>query len=232
MACCLVFHAVHKRPGRDATAGNTAGAAGTAGTAGHHSHGQRGAASEGGDLTEVLLAPHNATDDAPPSPSPSFRSLHSPHAPSRLDISSQSFFVPAHWKLLVTLLHLVPITLADLLATALISYGLLYVPVSTFLMLRHGQLLFAAFIAVVLRRSLNPLHRLGISLSFSGAMLVALSAILAEPQLRVETLTGMGFIVASQLIQTMQLTFEGYFLKDVDMAPMVMVGAEGVLGRD
>ena len=34
--------------------------------------------------------------------------------------------------------HLVPITLADLLATALISYGLLYIPVSTFLMLRHG----------------------------------------------------------------------------------------------
>jgi hypothetical protein len=41
----------------------------------------------------------------------------------------------------------------------------------------------------VIRRSLNPLHRLGISLSFSGVALVALSAILSEPQLRVQTLT-------------------------------------------
>ena len=69
------------------------------------------------------------------------------------------------------------------------------VQVSTFLILRHGQLLFAAVIAVLLRRSLNPLHRLGISLSFSGVALVALSAILSEPQLRVQTLTGIGYIV-------------------------------------
>jgi hypothetical protein len=37
--------------------------------------------------------------------------------------------------------------------------------------------------------------------------------------------------VASQLVQAAQLTFEGYFLQDaVGMSPMVMVGAEGVLG--
>ena len=61
------------------------------------------------------------------------------------------------------------------------SSALLDLPLSVFLALRHGQLLFAAAIAVGLRRDLNPLHKLGVSLSLSGASLVALAAVLARP---------------------------------------------------
>ena len=142
----------------------------------------------------------------------------------------------SRWTLppvLPALLGLVPITLADLVATALISYGLLHVPLSTFLMLRHGQLLFAALIAVLLRRSLNDLHKLGVSLSFSGVALVALAAILADPENRAPTARGTAYILASQAVQAAQLTFEGYFLRDlarVFETSTAMVGAEGCVG--
>ena len=142
----------------------------------------------------------------------------------------------SRWTLppvLPALLGLVPITLADLVATALISYGLLHVPLSTFLMLRHGQLLFAALIAVLLRRTLNDLHKLGVSLSFSGVALVALAAILADPENRATTARGMAYVAVSQAVQAAQLTFEGYFLRDlarVFETPTAMVGAEGCVG--
>ena len=142
----------------------------------------------------------------------------------------------SRWTLppaLPALLGLVPITLADLVATALISYGLLHVPLSTFLMLRHGQLLFAALIAVLLRRSLNDLHKLGVSLSFSCVALVALAAILADPEKRAPTARGVAYILASQAVQAAQLTFEGYFLRDlarVFETSTAMVGAEGCVG--
>lgn len=214
-------------------------------------------ASDGGgdrdSLTESLLPSRQqhpqhpqrrrrgSSDDVRAAPSGTPSAVHptnnaSPSSSSAIVASTASSASSSSSSLLLSLLHLVPVTLADMLATALISFGLLYVPVSTFLMLRHGQLLFAAGIAVALRRRLNPLHRLGISLSFSGVALVGLSAILSAPQLRMRTLRGIGLVVASQLVQAAQLTFEGYFLQQVGAvggfaSPMVMVGAEGVLGK-
>ena len=131
-------------------------------------------------------------------------------------------------------LRLLPITLADLLATALMSGALLDLPLSVFLALRHGQLLFAAAIAVGLRRDLNPLHKLGVSLSLSGASLVALAAVLAAPELRSQTLVGVGLVALSQFVQAVQLTFEGYLLvdaaRDAHASPMTLIGLEGAIG--
>ena len=131
-------------------------------------------------------------------------------------------------------LRLLPITLADLLATALMSGALLDLPLSVFLALRHGQLLFAAAFAVGLRRDLNPLHKLGVSLSLSGASLVALAAVLAAPELRSRTLVGVGVVALSQFVQAAQLTFEGYLLvdaaRDAHASPMTLIGLEGTIG--
>lgn len=172
-------------------------------------------ATRGGGITELLLPPPERYDDVAE------------------DAEEATAGPSHHLHLPVALIHLVPITLADLLATALMSFGLLHVSISTFLMLRHAQLMFAAFMAIVLRRALNDLHRLAIALSFSGVALVMLSAILSEPQVRVKTLEGMGYVVASQAVQAAQLTFEGYFLKQLTpcgMSPMAMIGAEGIFG--
>jgi len=43
-------------------------------------------------------------------------------------------------------------------------------------------------------------------------------------------LLGMILIVLSQCVQAAQLTFEDYFLSEMDMAPMKIVGYEGLLG--
>ena len=45
-----------------------------------------------------------------------------------------------------------------------------------------------------------------------------------------EMLLGMGLIVASQAVQAAQLTFEDFFMADLDMAPLKIVGFEGVFG--
>ena len=157
-----------------------------------------------------------------PSPLPASRR---PHTPSR------SPTLRARASLC---LHLLPITLADLLATALMSSALLDLPLSVFLALRHGQLLFAAAIAVGLRRDLNPLHKLGVSLSLSGASLVALAAVLAAPELRSRTLVGVGLVALSQLVQAAQLTFEGVLLVDAarhaHASPTTLIGLEGTIG--
>ena len=115
-----------------------------------------------------------------------------------------------------------------------LSGALLDLPLSVFLALRHGQLLFAAAIAVGLRRDLNPLHKLGISLSLSGASLVALAAVLAAPELRSRTLVGVGLVALSQSVQAAQLTFESYLLvdaaRDAHASPMTLIGLEGTIG--
>ena len=45
-----------------------------------------------------------------------------------------------------------------------------------------------------------------------------------------QMLMGMGLIVASQAVQAAQLTFEDFFMADLDMDPMKIVGFEGVFG--
>lgn len=206
MALCLVVHGWNTRP-REGNVGENRGRV-------------RRRARDDAELTRGLLSGDSGgsgNEDSAPSP-------------ERGEPSSWYASLP---PILPALFGLVPITLADLVATALISYGLLHVPLSTFLMLRHGQLLFAALIAVCLRRELNDLHKLGMSLSFSGVALVALAAVLADPDRRTATVRGMAYITASQAVQAAQLTFEGYFLRDlagVFKTPTTMVGAEGCVG--
>lgn len=43
-------------------------------------------------------------------------------------------------------------------------------------------------------------------------------------------LYGMGMVVLSQMVQAVQLTFEDYFLADLNMSPMQVVGYEGLYG--
>ena len=142
----------------------------------------------------------------------------------------------SRWTLppvLPALLGLVPITLADLVATA-------HPPTACCTSRCRLSSCFATVSsssrphAVLLRRTLNDLHKLGMSLSFSGVALVALAAILADPEKRAHTARGMAYVAVSQAVQAAQLTFEGYFLRDLSEVfetPTAMVGAEGMRRR-
>lgn len=135
-----------------------------------------------------------------------------------------------------TLLLAIP-SFFDLIATILMNIGLLSVTASVYQMMRGAEMLFAALFAVTfLKRHLNKFHYLGILCCGVGISLVGMSSVLSgegSSTHKVSTedmLLGMGLIVASQAVQAAQLTFEDFFMADLAMAPLKIVGFEGVFG--
>ena len=247
MALCLVLDAWHRRPKRG---GASAGAGDDAGRmtdpiirgpddrvhlGGPTSPAPPPPSSDAGSLAAPLL--HRGDSDASP-PSRSSSSEPSPYS------SSSSLVAKALFDFASLAYRLVPVTALDVLATALVSCALLRLPLSAFLALRHAQLLSAALVKALIRgiRELNPLHKLGASLSLSGAALVVLAVVVDAPEeappplmmrasaatqglgpaaadddegfpdTRASRLVGVALLAASQFTQALQLTFEARFL--------------------
>ncbi|PRW59396.1 Solute carrier family 35 member F6 isoform B [Chlorella sorokiniana] len=143
---------------------------------------------------------------------------------------------PKHSELAQALMLFIP-TAFDLIATVLMNVGLLSVTASVYQMMRGAEMLFAALFAVIfLRRSLNRWHYGGIGCCVLGITLVGVSSMLSgegsashEVSPR-DMLIGMGLIIASQCVQAAQITFEDFFMADLAIPPLKIVGYEGVLG--
>ncbi|KXZ43797.1 hypothetical protein GPECTOR_80g157 [Gonium pectorale] len=102
-------------------------------------------------------------------------------------------------------------TAFDLVATVLMNVGLLYVTASVYQMMRGAEMLFAAAFAITfLGRKLNVYH--------AGGIVCCVM------------LLGMGLIIASQAVQAAQLTFEDFFMADLNIPGVKIVGYEGVIG--
>ncbi|KAI7844374.1 hypothetical protein COHA_002172 [Chlorella ohadii] len=143
---------------------------------------------------------------------------------------------PKHSELAQALMLFIP-TAFDLIATVLMNVGLLSVTASVYQMMRGAEMLFAALFAVIfLRRSLNRWHYGGIACCVLGITLVGVSSMLSgEGSASHEVspramLIGMGLIIASQCVQAAQITFEDFFMADLAIPPLKIVGYEGVLG--
>eukprot|EP00195_Chlamydomonas_chlamydogama_P015203 CAMPEP_0202889878 /NCGR_PEP_ID=MMETSP1392-20130828/425_1 /ASSEMBLY_ACC=CAM_ASM_000868 /TAXON_ID=225041 /ORGANISM="Chlamydomonas chlamydogama, Strain SAG 11-48b" /LENGTH=450 /DNA_ID=CAMNT_0049573309 /DNA_START=124 /DNA_END=1476 /DNA_ORIENTATION=+ len=128
-------------------------------------------------------------------------------------------------------------TAFDLLATILMNIGLLYVTASVYQMMRGAEMLFAALFAVTfLKRSLNKYHLMGLLCCVAGISLVGSSSLLSgegsATQIisQEQMLLGMGLIIISQAVQAAQLTFEDFFMADMNIPAMKIVGYEGVFG--
>ncbi|GIL90033.1 hypothetical protein Vretimale_18135 [Volvox reticuliferus] len=128
-------------------------------------------------------------------------------------------------------------TAFDLVATVLMNIGLLYVTASVYQMMRGAEMLFAAFFAITfLGRRLNRYHALGIIFCVMGITLVGTSSIMSgegsstHAVTTEEMLLGMGLIITSQAIQAAQLTFEDFFMADLNIPGIKIVGYEGLLG--
>jgi drug/metabolite transporter (DMT)-like permease len=128
-------------------------------------------------------------------------------------------------------------TVFDLIATVLMNIGLLSVTASVYQMMRGAEMVFAAVLAVLfLHRHLNALHFAGIAACIAGISLVGLSSVLAGEggtAVKVspaQVAFGMALIVASQMVQAAQVTFEDYFMSEMSISPMKIVGYEGVVG--
>ncbi|KAL4425802.1 hypothetical protein ABPG75_009818 [Micractinium tetrahymenae] len=141
-----------------------------------------------------------------------------------------------HSELAQALMLFIP-TAFDLIATVLMNVGLLSVTASVYQMMRGAEMLFAALFAVIfLRRSLNRYHYAGIGCCVLGIALVGTSSMLSGEGSASHTvsqeamLMGMGLIIASQCVQAAQITFEDFFMADLAIPPLKIVGYEGVLG--
>lgn len=128
-------------------------------------------------------------------------------------------------------------TFFDLIATILMNIGLLSVTASVYQMMRGAEMLFAALFAVVfLKRTLNKYHFVGIGCCITGIGMVGAASILsgegsashAVPTYQIAM--GMGLIVASQAVQAAQVTFEDFFMADMAVPPLKIVGYEGLFG--
>ena len=94
----------------------------------------------------------------------------------------------------------------DLVATVLMSIGLLYVTVSIYQMMRGAELVFAAIFSVLfLGKKLYRLHYVGIALALIGITTVGFASVLAPEQNNTGTKSqqvfGICLIILSQAIQ-------------------------------
>ncbi|KAJ9506744.1 hypothetical protein QJQ45_009879 [Haematococcus lacustris] len=149
-------------------------------------------------------------------------------------INDQQEVTKPRSKLRETLLLAIP-TFFDLLATILMNIGLLWVTASVYQMMRGAEMLFAALFTVVfLGRKLNRFHLGGIACCIVGVICVGTSSYLSGSSTQVVTpeqnLCGMALIVISQAVQAAQLTFEDFFMADMDIPAMKIVGFEGLFG--
>mmetsp|Transcript_4359 Transcript_4359/g.12571 ORF Transcript_4359/g.12571 Transcript_4359/m.12571 type:complete len:454 (-) Transcript_4359:421-1782(-) len=128
-------------------------------------------------------------------------------------------------------------TVFDLMATVLMNIGLLSVTASVYQMMRGAEMLFAAAFSVIfLHRVLNRKHVGGILCCVVGIGLVGTASLLSgegsasHPVTQAEMIGGMSLIVLSQAVQAAQITFEDFFLSSMDIAPLKIVGYEGLWG--
>lgn len=83
-------------------------------------------------------------------------------------------------------------------------------------------------------RSLNRKHYLGLALCFVGILLVGGSSLITGSgdvsQDAGAAVVGMALIVLAQAVQAAQVTLEDHVLRNLGMAPLTVVGLEGVWG--
>lgn len=124
----------------------------------------------------------------------------------------------------------------DLIATILLSVGLLTTSASVSQMLRGSGMVFSAIFAVVfLKRPLNRLHYWGIAAALVGMGIVGASSLLSgdsgvadvDPW---QMGLGMLLIAASQATQSAQCVAEDYFMSEIGVPAMTVVGIEGLFG--
>lgn len=124
----------------------------------------------------------------------------------------------------------------DLVATILLSVGLLTTSASVSQMLRGSGMVFSALFAVFfLHRSLNRLHYCGIAAALVGMGIVGAASLMSgdsgiakvDP---IQNAIGMALIAASQATQSAQCVAEDYMMSHMSVPALTVVGVEGLFG--
>lgn len=129
----------------------------------------------------------------------------------------------------------------DLLATALSSIGLSYIPASVWQMLKGSSLLFTgAFSVMFLKRPLLIHNRVGLFLCFIGVTVVGAASVLGSSAKKSDdsdsdsgttmVIFGMSMVLAGQVVQAAQVIAEEWLMKDLNLPALQVIGWEGIWG--
>ncbi|OQR81471.1 Drug/Metabolite Transporter (DMT) Superfamily [Thraustotheca clavata] len=145
----------------------------------------------------------------------------------------QTFMITSHVPTLRSndkILVLAYPAMADLGATALMSIGLMYVPVSTFQLVRCTIIVFVAFLKVVfLNFRPTGYMKCGIALNSIAIFMVSASCFGEENEAS-SALLGVSVLMAGCLITSSQYVLEETVMRKKDTPPMMVIGLEGVWG--
>jgi len=126
--------------------------------------------------------------------------------------------------------------LFDLVASTMMTYGLIYVSVSIFQMLRGSMVIFSTILTRIFLpgRRVKAHELFGIVVCFIALCIVgAAGFLIPQPQGNTDpgSITlGIALVILSQIVQAGQIVTEEFLLKDLDLPPLRVVGFEGLWG--
>lgn len=129
----------------------------------------------------------------------------------------------------------------DLFASTLMTFGLIYINVSIFQMLRGSMVIFSAILSIIFLKHKIPGYRwFGITCTIIGLVMVGVAGIYIPPIgdggeeeeqfTDGQKVLGSFLVILSQLVQAGQIVVEEFILKDVNMPALEIVGWEGIWG--
>jgi len=124
----------------------------------------------------------------------------------------------------------------DLIASTMMTYGLIYVSVSIFQMLRGSMVIFSTILSRIFLpgRRVATHQLIGIITCFIALCIVGTAGFLI-PQPQGDTSAtsmaiGISLVILSQIVQAGQIVTEEFLLKDLTLSPLSVVGFEGLWG--
>jgi len=124
----------------------------------------------------------------------------------------------------------------DLIASTMMTYGLIYVSVSIFQMLRGSMVIFSTILSRIFLpgRRVKTHELIGIVTCFVALCIVGTAGFLI-PQPQGDTnpfsmAIGIALVILSQIVQAGQIVTEEFLLKDLTLPPLRVVGFEGLWG--
>jgi len=128
----------------------------------------------------------------------------------------------------------------DLFASTLMTFGLIFINVSIFQMLRGSMVIFSAILSIIfLKKKIRSYEWVAISLTITALVMIGVAGVFIPPYGENEETTqystsqklfGSMLVILSQLVQAGQIVTEEFILKDVNMPALEIVGWEGIWG--
>jgi drug/metabolite transporter (DMT)-like permease len=128
----------------------------------------------------------------------------------------------------------------DLIASTLMTFGLIWINASIFQMLRGSMVIFSAVFSIVfLKKRIIPAEWFGICLVIVALVIIGLSAVWmpsgddgdsADSATTGQKLAGALLVIAAQIVQAAQIVVEQFVLHDLSMPALEVVGWEVIWG--